>query len=122
VLHGLVQPLSPWLPLRLPAEVVEDFWRHSWASYSRTLRRVVVGHPAVPDVARLSMPCTLLYGAQDTTASRQPLGALLARNCTLRHVEVAGGHHLPVQDPRAVADVLGQVLATAAGRGPEPAG
>jgi pimeloyl-ACP methyl ester carboxylesterase len=122
VLHGMVQPLSRWLPLRLPTEVVEDFWRHSWASYSRTLRRVVVGHPAVPDLERLSVPCTLLYGAQDTTVSRQPLTALLASNSALRHVEVAGGHHLPVQDPRALADVLEQVLAKASGRGSEPAG
>jgi pimeloyl-ACP methyl ester carboxylesterase len=117
LMHGLIQPLSPWLPLGLPTEVVEDFWRHSWTSYSRTLRRVVVGHPAVPDLERLSMPCTLLYGARDTTASRQPLAALVAGNCALRHVEAAGGHHLPVQDPRSVADVLEQVLTTALGRG-----
>lgn len=48
VLHTLVQPLSPLLPLGLPREVVEDFWEHSWRSYSRTLRRVVVEHPAAP--------------------------------------------------------------------------
>jgi pimeloyl-ACP methyl ester carboxylesterase len=122
VMHTVVQPLSRWLPLGLPTEVVEDFWRHSWTSYSRTLRRVVVGHPAVPDLERVSMPCTLLYGAQDTTAARDPLAALVAGNSAVRHVELADGHHLPAQDPRAVTDQLEQVLAAAAGREPDPAG
>ena len=123
VLHGLVQPLSPWLslPLRLPTEIVEDFWRHSWTSYSRTLRRVVIGHPAVPDLEQLALPCVLLYGDQDTTASKQPLATLTVCNPALRHVEVAGGHHVPVQAPHRVAGVLEQVLAATAWGGPAAA-
>lgn len=110
VLHTLVQPLSTRLPLRLPREVVEDFWMHSWWSYSRTLRRVVVEHPTAPDLERVSMPCTLLYGADDQSASREPLAQLLRRNARLTHVEVPGTHHLPARQPERVADVLRQVL------------
>jgi hypothetical protein len=52
VLHGLVRPVSRLLPLGLPEPVVEDFWRHSWTSYSRTLRNVVIGCPSSPCSAR----------------------------------------------------------------------
>ena len=110
VLHTLVQPVSPRLPLGLPREVVEDFWKHSWRSYSRTLRRVVVEHPAAPDLERITMPCTLLYGADDHSASREPLAQLLRHNARLTHVEVPGTHHLPARQPERVADVLRHVL------------
>jgi pimeloyl-ACP methyl ester carboxylesterase len=115
VLHTLVQPLSRWLPLGLPREVVEDFWKHSWRSYSRTLRRVVVGHPSVPDLEQLAVPCTLLYGADDSVASRNRLAELLRRNARLTHLTVPGTHHLPVRQPERVADALSQLL----GRLPE---
>lgn len=109
-LHSLVRPVSPWLPSDLPKEVVEDFWKHSWTSYSRTLRQVVVGHPIVRDLTDISVPCTLLYGRSDRTASTGPLPELLHRNSLLRHLQVEGGHHLPAQAPKVVADALGQVL------------
>ena len=111
VLHGLVQPLSTRLPVRLPRAVVEDFWLHSWLSYSRTLRRVVVEHPAVPDLEQLSIPCTLLYGTKDQSASREALQGLLLRNSCLDHVELPGTHHLPARQPERVAEILRGLLA-----------
>ena len=119
VLHTLVQPLSTRLPLDLPREVVEDFWKHSWRSYSRTLRRVVVEHPAVPDLEHVSMPCTLLYGSQDRSASRGSLAALLQSNAQLAHVEVSGTHQLPARQPDRVADVLRRVLAQSSATTPD---
>lgn len=110
VLHTLVQPLTPRLRLGLPRAVVEDFWKHSWRSYSRTLRRVVVEHPAVPDLEQLIRPCTLLYGAQDASAAREPLAALLRGNARLTHVEVPGTHHLPARQPERIAEVLATLL------------
>jgi pimeloyl-ACP methyl ester carboxylesterase len=111
VLHGLVRPVSRLLPLGLPEPVVEDFWRHSWTSYSRTLRNVVIGCPAVPLLAALTMPCTLLYGTDDTTAYRSPTDRLQQLNPRLRVLEASGDHHVTVQDPAVVAAVLSEVLA-----------
>ena len=110
VLHGVVQPFSRLLPMGLPQEVVEDFWRHSWASYSRTLRSVVVGYPAVPLISTLRMPCTLLYGADDSTAYRPSTQRLRYLNPRLRVLETSGGHHVAVQDPAVVANALSDVL------------
>ncbi|MEX2290362.1 MAG: alpha/beta hydrolase [Mycobacteriales bacterium] len=112
MLHGLVRPVSRLLPLGLPEPVVEDFWRHSWTSYSRTLRNVVIGYPAVPLLGTLTMPCTLLYGTDDTTAYRPPTHRLQQLNPRLRVLEAPGGHHIAVRDPAVVAEALGSVLAT----------
>jgi pimeloyl-ACP methyl ester carboxylesterase len=112
VLHGLVRPVSRLLPLGLPEPVVEDFWRHSWTSYSRTLRNVVVGYPAVPLLGTLAMPCALLYGTDDTTAYRPSTDRLHQLNPRLRVLEAPGGHHVAVQNPAVVADALGNMLAT----------
>lgn len=117
VLHGLVQPLSRVLPLGLPQAVVRDFWEHDWRSYSRTLRQVVVGHPLGPDLARLTVPGTLLYGAQDRTG-RRSLPQLLSRNPLLRAVQVPGDHHVAVRSPARTAKVLHAVLAQAPRGGP----
>lgn len=114
VLHGLVKPVSRLLPTGPPREVVEDFWQHSWTSYSRTLRNVVIGHPAVPLISSLRMPCTLLYGVDDSTASRPSSQRLRQLNRRLRVLQVSGGHHVAVQDPHVVAEALREVLADAA--------
>ena len=111
VLHGLVQPFSRLLPMGLPHDVVDDFWRHSWTSYSRTLRNVVVGSPAVPLISTLRMPCTLLYGAEDSTAYRPSTQRLRQLNPQLRVLTTNGGHHVAVQEPAAVAHALSGVLA-----------
>ena len=113
VLHGLVRPVSSLLPTALPDEVVQDFWEHSWRSYSQTLRQVVIGHPLVPDLARLRAPGTLLYGAEDRTTTRRALAELLERNSRLRALELPGDHHLPARSPMRVAAVLHAVLAEA---------
>lgn len=111
VLHGLVKPVSRHLPTGLPDAVVRDFWEHDWRSYSRTLRRVVIGHPLVPDLREVAVPCTLLHGWEDRTASRRPLPDLVDDSPLLRAVEVAGDHHVAVRRPQVVADALGELLA-----------
>ena len=77
LLHSLVRPFSGRLPLDLPAPVVQDFWEHSWTSYSRTLRRMVAGHPAVPDLRRLPVPGTLVYGTDNRSAARRDVHQLV---------------------------------------------
>jgi pimeloyl-ACP methyl ester carboxylesterase len=119
VMHSVVKPISTLLPLGLPKPVVEDFWRHNWRSYSRTLRNVVVGYPGVPVLGTLQMPCTLLYGTEDKTATRRSVSELLAINPYLDAVETKGGHQVAVQAPQRVAQVLRDVLSSEVCRPPE---
>jgi pimeloyl-ACP methyl ester carboxylesterase len=60
------------------------------------------------------MPCTLLYGSDDTTAYRPPTPRLQQLSSRLRVLEAAGGHHIAVQDPAVVAAALSDVLARTA--------
>ena len=71
----------------------------------------MVEHPAVPDLEQLSIPCTLLYGTKDQSASREALQGLLLRNSCLDHVELPGTHHLPARQPERVAEILRGLLA-----------
>jgi pimeloyl-ACP methyl ester carboxylesterase len=55
-LRPLLIPIAPKLTRDVPAEVAGDFLRHTWASYSGTLRNVVLRHPAVDDPGELDLP------------------------------------------------------------------
>lgn len=64
-----------------------------------------------PDLERITMPCALLYGTDDRSASREPLAQLLERDARLTHLEVPGTHHPPERQPERPAEALRQVLA-----------
>ena len=101
---------APWIVRDMPRAVAADAARHTWVSYSRTLRRVVVDHRVDPELARLRMPTELLHGDADRTAPVQYVEQLAAQLAdagapvTLRVVE--GDHHLPVRRPDLVARTI----------------
>jgi pimeloyl-ACP methyl ester carboxylesterase len=83
VLHTLVPPVSTRLPLDLPREVVEDFLE---AQLAVVLADAAARRRRAPDLERLTMPCTLLCGADDQSAFREPLAHLSRHNARLTHV------------------------------------
>lgn len=106
--------LAPWLIRDLPPSIASDAARHTWPSYSRTLRRVVVGHRAVDDLRNVQTPVTLLHGRSDRTA---PVGFVVAlghapgpMQSALRVVVVDGDHHLAVRRTGVVAAALASTL------------
>jgi len=64
----MLVPIAPRLATDIPAEVAADFLHHSWASYSRTLRRVVIEHRLAPDLLVARGPITLVAGVDDPDA------------------------------------------------------
>lgn len=99
----------------MPHAVAADGARHTWVSYSRTLRHVVVGHPVWPDLAELRVPVTFLHGRQDRTAPLHFMEVLadrlrgVGRSISVRTTD--GDHHLPVRQPALVADVIADLSA-----------
>ncbi len=70
--------LMPWMPRFLPGvppEVARDTLRHTWLSYSRTMRHVVIGSTPQAWLARYPGPVLFIQGLRDDTA---PLAAVLA--------------------------------------------
>lgn len=102
--------LAPLLVRDLPRDVAADGARHSWASYSRTLCRVVVEHRLAPDLARVRAPITFIHGRDDRTAPPAYVESLATQlrathdRVTLQMVD--GDHHLPIRRAEVVARAI----------------
>lgn len=110
----LAVALAPWVVRDLPLSVAIDGMRHTWASYSRTLRRVVIEHRAADDLLRTPMPVALLHGRDDRAAPLRFVQALaehaVGGHGVVRLRVVDGDHHLAVRRPDLVADALAAEL------------
>ena len=96
-LRPLAVAFAPLLVRDLPAKIAADGPRHTWASYSRTLRRVVIEHRVAPDLSAVRMPVTLIHGRGDEVAPLAHLLALADENPHLRVHLVDGDHHVAVR-------------------------
>ncbi|MFT5434485.1 MAG: pimeloyl-ACP methyl ester carboxylesterase, partial [Myxococcota bacterium] len=76
----------------LPPEIARDGVRHTWASYSGTLRHMVLESGSLLKMASIGTPVELIIGDDD------PVCAHLVQDQP-QNVKVTtweGGHHLPV--------------------------
>lgn len=96
----------------LPEAVVADTFSHTWRSYSRTLRNVVVDHRVTDDLDALHAPLLLVHGEGDRSAPLLSLRSLLAARPRTRLVVLAGNHHLAVCRPQALAEHLAPLVRT----------
>lgn len=110
--------LAPRLHPELPAAVASDGVEHTWTSYSRTLRAVVLEHRVAPDLLAAHRPTFLLGSPTDPDAPAVHLHALTvvleAAGVTTRLRLVPGGHQLPLVQPETVLAELNELL----GQGP----
>lgn len=106
---------APLLSRDLPRAVASDAARHTWRSYSRPLRAVVIEHRARPDLLVYGGPVVALHGRDDRTA---PIGYVQDLASTLaaagRSIEVRvvdGDHHLAIRRPEVVAATVAALAA-----------
>jgi pimeloyl-ACP methyl ester carboxylesterase len=115
-LRPLLIPLAPRLVRDVPAEVAGDFLRHTWPSYSRTLRSVVLGHPVLDDLAAVDVPTVLLHGRADRDAPIELAEVLTDRlrasGRTIELQAVDGDHHLALRRTAVVVDQLRTLVST----------
>ncbi len=114
-LRPLATVIAPLLMRDLPSAIAADGALHTWASYHRTLERVVLARRVADDLRSAAVPVTLLHGQRDRTAPVDNVGALTVE---LRTAAVAaelqvvnGDHHLALRRPGVVAAALRQLLA-----------
>ena len=113
-LRPLATAIAPALMRDLSPSIAADGALHTWASYHRTLERVVLAHRVADNLRSVAVPVILLHGERDTTAPLHYVRALAD------HVRAAGvpaelhvvdsDHHLAVRQPAAVASALAQLL------------
>lgn len=113
-MHTIVKPVTmlgaPLLQRDLPREVVADFWRHTWDSYARRLREVVIAHRAMPELRALGTPTHVLYAVRDDLADVDRVRRLAALNPAITVDVIPGDHHVAARNPAAVGRVLERML------------
>jgi pimeloyl-ACP methyl ester carboxylesterase len=97
---GLAARLYSIIRPDLPYPLVEDSTRHSWASYSETLRRVILAAEGASWLASAASPVLLLAGTDDQYLDLEFLRSLADQH---RHVHLDvwadQGHDLPLTQP-----------------------
>ncbi len=104
---GLAARLAQLSRPDLPAPVARDGVRHSWASYTGTLRRVVLDAPAMRWLEAVKVPVHLVAGESDGVVDLGFLGELAARY-PLLSVEAwtRSGHDAPLTDPARCLEAI----------------
>ncbi len=84
----------------LPAPIARDATRHTWRSYSESMRRVLLPAEGAAWIGEIDVPVRLVLGAKDAIADPEFLAALARRyeHVSFRRVEGAG-HDLPLTHP-----------------------
>jgi len=102
---------APLLRRDVPAAVAVDSVRHTWNSYSRTVRRVLLQHRLEHDTAAVTAPTIALHGSADRVA---PIGLVAELAARLPHVQFqcvdGGDHHVALSHPNRVADAITELL------------
>ena len=112
--------LAPHFARHVPADVARDTVMHNYASYSRSLREVIVRHRLEPALERLAdRDILLIHGDADRSAPIEHIRPLTARFPHWRLETVPGADHaLPIVRAGTVARLLEIFLAP----GSPPAG
>jgi len=87
-----------------PAPLIEDATRHSWVSYSETVRRVILAAEAATwfasEEGTREAPMLVVAGDQDRYLDLEFLGGLVGqRSRTRLQVWAGAGHDLPLTQP-----------------------
>ena len=113
-LRPLATAIAPLVIRDLRPSIAADGALHTWASYHRTLERVVLAHRVLDDLRSAELPVILLHGERDRAAPFQQVRALVdelqATGVVAELHVVDGDHHLAVRCPSVVAQGLGQLL------------
>ncbi len=90
----------------LPAEIATDSVQHSWASYSRSLRRLVLDADTARWLAQVDAPVVIVAGDADPVCDQRWLRELASRGPATRFCAWPGHHHLPLLRPIELVELI----------------
>ncbi len=114
--------VAPALMQGVPPDVARDGVLHTWPSYSRTLKHVILDLDvrALADrVAATGMSARLLHGGLDREAPPDTIVELARRTGWILDPVPGAGHGLPIERPERCANVV-RTLVTVRDPGPTP--
>lgn len=114
-LRPVLSFVAPHVAPHLPAQVARDALRHNFASYSRSLRNLIVDHRLDATLAALAdEPVRLIHGGRDRSAPLDNIRALVERSPAWRlEVVPTAGHDLPIAEPGLVARSIANAASAA---------
>lgn len=101
----LVRLLRPGLP----APIARDTMRHTWASFSGSVTRMILAAEGASWLPEIAVPVRFVVGTRDPIPDVAFLGELAARYAHLSLLMRPGaGHNLPLADPVAcITEIVG---------------
>ena len=94
LMRPALMPVMPWLVREVPAVVAKAGLRHTWTSYSSTLRNVIFRAETQRWMQSIRQPVLMLHGKHDRTAPIENVRQGIAGMPQIRLVEYAAGHDL----------------------------
>ncbi|GEM_PF-6219633 len=98
---GLMNLFYPLKPKYIDNQVFFDYSKHTWTSLKLTLEKILLGHPSLALVQSLQLPILNIQATKDNL--------LLSKDIPQSNVTnlwIEGGHILPQQKPKMVAEAI----------------
>lgn len=94
----------------LPGPLAADRVRHTWTSYSESLRQLVLAGNVVEDLGRVEVPVHAVIGSEDEAIDAPLLHRLATQLPNLTVTTVSGvGHDLPLSHPSRCIEVIAEL-------------
>lgn len=91
----------------LASRIARDGVKHSWASYSETLARLVIDNAAADSLCNVTVPVVIVAGIDDPVCNHPFLREIARTHPNVDYQAWPGDHHLPMTDPtRAMALII----------------
>jgi len=109
-LRPLLLPVMPYLVRDVPPLVARDGLRHTWTSYSRTLRNVVFRAETTKWLQETTHPVLLIHGRRDHTAPLKKVKDHLVLLDRARLIELDADHGLIFTHSQEIAAMVAEFL------------
>ena len=107
--RGLAAAVAPLVRPGMPRQIARDSVRHSWESYSGSVREVILAAEGDQWLDAIDVPVRFVIGDRDRVPDRAHLRRLVSERPT-RSLDVwLGGHDLPMAWAERAAGVLREV-------------
>jgi pimeloyl-ACP methyl ester carboxylesterase len=104
--RALAAKIARWSRPDLPVEVAEDGVRHSWISYSRTVRHLILLTQPPHQIDSVSAPMRWIFGTDDAVVDPDFLDRLARSLADVRVERWPGGHDLPLSTAERCIEAL----------------
>lgn len=109
-LRPLLMPIMPYFVRDVPDVVVKDSLRHTWTSYSNTLRNVIFKAHTRQWIESLKSPTLLIHGMKDQIAPLENVRKGIVVLSQARLIELEAGHDLIFTKSYEVTEEIAKFL------------